>query len=65
MDEEYRLKQRKGATRALGKANANYLDNPNHINYNMMLTAMLAYQYWMQKTTFGELYDEFNAEVEF
>jgi hypothetical protein len=54
VDTPFRHKKRLGATAALGKANANYLDNPNHINYNMMLTAMLAYQYWTQKTTFNE-----------
>ena len=49
VDREYRYEKRMGATNALGRANASYLDNPNHINYNMMLTAMLAYQYWTIK----------------
>ncbi len=55
VDREYRHEKRIGSTNALGTASANYLDNPNHVNYNMMLTAMLAYQYWTQKTTFDEL----------
>ena len=54
VDTPFRQKRRIGATNALGTAVANYLDNPSPVNYNMMLTAMLAYQYWTQKTTFNE-----------
>jgi len=61
VDRECRHEKRIGSTNALGKANAHYLDNPNHINYNMMLTAMLAYQYWTQKKTI----DEFISEADF
>tara|TARA_R100000995_G_scaffold84458_2_gene63221 strand:- start:2196 stop:2447 length:252 start_codon:yes stop_codon:yes gene_type:complete len=57
----YRREKRIASTRALGKANASYLDNPSQVNYNMMLNAMLAYQYWTHKTIF----DGFNTEADF
>jgi hypothetical protein len=54
VDTPFRHKKRMGATDALARAYSSFLDNPRPINYNMVITAMLAYQYWTQKTTFNE-----------
>ena len=54
VDTPFRHKKRMGATDAFSKAYASYLDNPSSVNYNMVITTMLAYQYWTQKATFNE-----------
>ena len=49
-----------GCETSLVKANKSFWLNCNDVNYNMVITAMVAYQYWKQKKT-----ERFNLEVDF
>ena len=33
----------------MAEAHVNYVDNPSSVNWNVMITAMITYQYWKQK----------------
>ena len=44
----------------LDKMVSKYKDNPNDVNYNMMIVLLITYQYWKQKKSF-----EFTTEVDF
>lgn len=33
----------------MSKAHTNFVENPSSANWNLMITAMITYQYWKQK----------------
>ena len=57
---ELRHKNLCGSLEAMTKAHAAFVDNPSFVNWNIMITAMATYQWWMQKKTY-----KFDLEADF
>jgi len=58
--DEIRDRHLLGCETSLAKANKVFRSNCSDVNYNIVITAMVAYQYWKQKKT-----ERFNLEVDF
>lgn len=49
VDVHFKHEKQTGAIVTFTTATTAFLKNPSPVNYNMVITTMLAYQYWTQK----------------
>ena len=49
VDMDFKHEKQTGAIETFTTATTAFLKNPSPVNYNMVITTMLAYQYWTHK----------------
>lgn len=49
VDMRFKHEKQTGSIESFTTATTAFLKNPSPVNYNMVITTMLAYQYWTQK----------------
>ena len=60
VSDELRNKNKSSSIEVMNSALTTFIENPSFVNWNMMITAMATYQWWMQKKTY-----KFDLEADF
>ena len=60
VSDELRNKNKSSSIEVMNSALTTFIENPSFVNWNMMITAMATYQWWVQKRT-----HRFDLEADF